>query len=91
MIAMDPKDARGYVCLGKLLVEDGREEEAARLYDVGCQALGGTSAFIWQARERSRASEHARPLAQGHEKRNDHSDWIFTCQNEHSTIHSPRP
>lgn len=48
VISMDPTDARGYVSLGKLLQEVGRLDEAAQLYEEGCQTLGGSNAYIWQ-------------------------------------------
>lgn len=39
-LTMDPTDGRGYVGLGKLLVQQRRCEEARRLYDEGVMATG---------------------------------------------------
>lgn len=39
-LALDPTDGRGYVSLGKLLVQQRRGEEARRLYDEGTMATG---------------------------------------------------
>jgi len=39
-LALDPTDGRGYVGLGKLLLQQQRCEEARRLYDEGTMATG---------------------------------------------------
>ncbi|CAI5508303.1 unnamed protein product [Closterium sp. Naga37s-1] len=43
-----PDDGRPYVVLGRMLQRKGRLGEARRVFEDGCQALGGDNAFIWQ-------------------------------------------
>eukprot|EP00271_Cylindrocystis_brebissonii_P016106 TRINITY_DN3930_c0_g1_i1.p1 TRINITY_DN3930_c0_g1~~TRINITY_DN3930_c0_g1_i1.p1 ORF type:complete len:911 (-),score=220.49 TRINITY_DN3930_c0_g1_i1:60-2696(-) len=44
-----PEDGRAYVSLGKLLQKGQRWKEARQVYEEGCQATGGDSAYLWQA------------------------------------------
>ena len=39
-LSLDPTDGRGYVGLGKLLVQQRRYEEARKVYDEGVMATG---------------------------------------------------
>ena len=39
-LSLDPTDGRGYVGLGKLLLQQRRCEEARKLYDEGTMATG---------------------------------------------------
>lgn len=48
-LELDPEDGRPYVSLGKILVQQRRYDEAAKLYEEGCAATGGTNAHIWTA------------------------------------------
>ncbi|GAB4821788.1 hypothetical protein N2152v2_008834 [Parachlorella kessleri] len=48
-LELDPTDGRSYVSLGKILVLQRRYDEAARLYEEGAAATGGTNAYIWAA------------------------------------------
>eukprot|EP00884_Botryococcus_braunii_P022420 jgi/Botrbrau1/8862/Bobra.50_2s0019.1 len=48
-LELDPTDARTYVSLGKLLLNQRRYEEARKIYEDGCAATGGVSEYIWQA------------------------------------------
>ncbi|KAG2482122.1 hypothetical protein HYH03_018929 [Edaphochlamys debaryana] len=48
-LAMDPSDARSYVVLGKLLMQQKRFEEARALYQNGCANSGNTNPYIWSA------------------------------------------
>eukprot|EP00882_Tetradesmus_deserticola_P020389 GHRQ01022028.1.p1 GENE.GHRQ01022028.1~~GHRQ01022028.1.p1 ORF type:complete len:331 (+),score=89.53 GHRQ01022028.1:166-1158(+) len=48
-LALDSSDARGYVVLGKLLVQQKRYDEARKLYADGTTATGNTSPYIWAA------------------------------------------
>lgn len=43
-----PDDGRPYVVLGRMLQRQRKFKEARRVFESGCQALGGDNAFIWQ-------------------------------------------
>jgi len=45
-LALDPTDGRGYVGLGKLLLQQQRCEEARRLYDEGTMATGARTPCV---------------------------------------------
>jgi len=45
-LALDPTDGRGYVGLGKLLLQQQRCEEARRLYDEGTMATGARAPSV---------------------------------------------
>jgi len=45
----DPTDGRPYLGLARLLEQDGRTEDARRVYDQGTRATEGENAFLWQA------------------------------------------
>ncbi|KAL3689769.1 hypothetical protein R1sor_016078 [Riccia sorocarpa] len=44
-----PDDGRPYVALGKLLLKKNKVAEARAAYEMGCQAVRGENAYIWQA------------------------------------------
>jgi tetratricopeptide (TPR) repeat protein len=45
----DPSDGRPYVSLGRLLLAQRRDDEAAALYEAGAAATRGANAHVWAA------------------------------------------
>ena len=48
-LAMEPKDGRAYVSLGKVLVAQRRFVEARKLYEDGCARYRCKSGMVWSA------------------------------------------